>query len=293
MVKVFAKFAKNILCRNYYFEKIVNWIRIHGWDERAYFFNNLRNYSFDAKHPSKEMILSKEYFDRREDDIKRNILYLSDKKSIDIYEKSIKYRYTHNIKDAPIYEKDIYFCEDIIVPYLNNDEVFVDGGAFVGDTAIRFAKKNKYEYKRIISFEPDDYNYKMLSRLRLSKFSIMKKGLWNKETTLYFTNNGGCGSKIIEKGEGTDSINVCALDNVEECKDATFIKLDVEGSERYALEGAQNIIKNNKPKLAVCLYHSDADMIDLIEQVHNLNPEYKLFVRHHSRFAVETVLYAI
>jgi hypothetical protein len=50
----------------------------------------------------------------------------------------------------------------------------------------------------------------------------------------------------------------------------------------------------NKPKLAICLYHSDEDMIRIIEWVHENFPDYKLYIRHHSKYAIqETVLYAV
>ena len=71
------------------------------------------------------------------------------------------------------------------------------------------------------------------------------------------------------------------------------IKMDVEGSELDALEGAKQTILNNKPKLAVCLYHKTKDFIDIPNLIHNLVPEYKLYVRHHSFSVNETVLYAI
>jgi hypothetical protein len=83
------------------------------------------------------------------------------------------------------------------------------------------------------------------------------------------------------------------IDSIEECKNATFIKMDIEGAEWDALHGARETIVRNKPQLAICLYHSDEDMIRLVEYVHSLVPEYKLYIRHHSRSDVETVLYAI
>ena len=68
--------------------------------------------------------------------------------------------------------------------------------------------------------------------------------------------------------------------------------MDIEGSELPALKGAVNIIKRNKPKLAICIYHSDSDMIDIAEWIHTVVPEYRLFVRQHSWEITETVLYA-
>lgn len=154
-----------------------------------------------------------------------------------------------------------------------------------------FNKKAHGKYKKIIAFEPDTYNYECLSRLKQQNVIKKNIGLWDENRELSFTNGGGCGSKIF--GESTDSIKVMRLDDVEECRDATYIKMDIEGAERRALKGAENIIKQNHPKLAICLYHSDEDMICIPEYIHKLEPRYQIYVRHHSRYAVETVLYAV
>lgn len=90
-----------------------------------------------------------------------------------------------------------------------------------------------------------------------------------------------------------DVISVVSIDGCDECSEATFIKMDLEGAEQKALKGAEETIKRNKPKLAICIYHSDEDMIEIIDYLHNLVPEYKLYVRHHSTAAIETVVYAI
>ena len=60
-----------------------------------------------------------------------------------------------------------------------------------------------------------------------------------------------------------------------------------------ALHGAEQTIRRNHPKLAICLYHSPEDYIRLIQYIHSLNPNYQLYVRHHSTLWCETVLYAV
>lgn len=81
--------------------------------------------------------------------------------------------------------------------------------------------------------------------------------------------------------------------------------MDIEGAELNALKGAKETILRDKPKLAICLYHSDNDMLDIPEYIHSLVPEYKLYIRQHSEseqdnddirfgfFIIETVLYAL
>ena len=84
-----------------------------------------------------------------------------------------------------------------------------------------------------------------------------------------------------------------AIDHCKECQDATFIKMDIEGSELMALKGAQQIILRNRPLLAICIYHSDEDMLAIPEWMClNLN-DYKYYCRHHSYYKEETIIYAI
>ena len=69
--------------------------------------------------------------------------------------------------------------------------------------------------------------------------------------------------------------------------------MDIEGAEMSALQGASEVIRKNRPKLTICIYHSDEDLFRIAEYVHELVPEYKLYIRHHSKSDVETVLYAV
>ncbi len=85
-----------------------------------------------------------------------------------------------------------------------------------------------------------------------------------------------------------DSIdNVCWEDKV------TFIKLDIEGSELEALRGAEKIIRRDKPRLAISIYHKPQDYFEIPLYIRGLVPEYKLYIRHHKFNKNDTVLYAV
>jgi hypothetical protein len=73
----------------------------------------------------------------------------------------------------------------------------------------------------------------------------------------------------------------------------TFIKMDIEGSEIDALNGAAGIIRRDKPKLAVCVYHKPSDLWKIPLLVHNLQPKYQFYLRHYSNHLSDTVLYAM
>ena len=69
--------------------------------------------------------------------------------------------------------------------------------------------------------------------------------------------------------------------------------MDVEGAELESLKGAQKVIKRDKPKLAVCIYHKPEDILTLPLFIKKLVPEYKFYLRSYSNADNEMVLYAI
>ena len=73
----------------------------------------------------------------------------------------------------------------------------------------------------------------------------------------------------------------------------TFLKMDIEGSELAALRGAERIIREQRPKLAICVYHKPEDMWEIPGFILNCHPDYKLYLRHYSISYTETVLYAV
>lgn len=88
-------------------------------------------------------------------------------------------------------------------------------------------------------------------------------------------------------------INVDTLDDICAGKAVSFIKMDIEGAELPSLRGAEKVIEKYHPKLAICIYHSDSDMLEIPEYIMGKYPSYSLYVRHHSQCSAETVLYAI
>lgn len=192
--------------------------------------------------------------------------------------------------------KTQYF-EDGIISFEEN-EVFVDGGCFDMRTSNAFLKemdRRGLHCKRIYAFELDLKNAQKckynIDRLKLNNVKFIEAGLWNENKTLYFSVQGN-GSSHISKQTENYKVQVVALDSCVFEK-VTFIKMDIEGAELEALQGAEHIIKRDKPKLAICLYHKPEDIWEIPYYIKSLVPEYKLYVRHYSNCAGETVLYAV
>ena len=109
-----------------------------------------------------------------------------------------------------------------------------------------------------------------------------------------FSDTADVASHICD--DGLQRISVEALDQellVKRNEKVTFIKMDIEGAELETLKGARRIITEQKPKLAVCVYHKPEDIFTIPEYLRTLNPDYKFYLRHYTFAAWDTVLYAI
>ena len=58
----------------------------------------------------------------------------------------------------------------------------------------------------------------------------------------------------------------------------TFIKMDIEGAEKEALIGAEQIIRCHKPKLAICVYHKPEDIYVLPELINSFREDYRFYL---------------
>lgn len=72
-----------------------------------------------------------------------------------------------------------------------------------------------------------------------------------------------------------------------------YIKMDIEGGEIPALEGARNTIARQRPRLAISAYHKDDDLWTIRQKILELNPNYKLHFGHHTPVQWESVIYAV
>lgn len=263
-------------------------------------FFNWKNGWYLAKNPSDEMKEAQRYFIDHKDEIKQVLNILADEESKQTYIKILKYRQTMKHKDLPINAyRTQYFGNDFFEYGMG--EVFIDCGAFDGDSVRKFKKLMKRngitEYK-CVCFEPDDENYKALT-VNHSDAICYRSGVYSNNGQLLFRIGHGDDNNIIDEADKEHysdneitTISVLSIDETESCYNATYIKMDIEGSERMAIKGAQKTILRNKPKLAISIYHSNEDMVKIPLMIHELVPEYKLYVKHHSNGVPETVLYA-
>jgi FkbM family methyltransferase len=184
-------------------------------------------------------------------------------------------------------------------------EIFVDAGAYVGDSLERFIWSVNGVFREIHAFEPGKVQFdamvKRVARLQEEwAFSSQKVVLNNKALTAkngkFRLSNASCITQSsivngVSDGQSTMEIEGISLDSYFNGGNVSLIKVDVEGSEMLFLEGASRIIKKCRPRIALSVYHYPTDIFDLPRFVLQINPEYKLYLGHHSSQLMETVLY--
>lgn len=206
----------------------------------------------------------------------------------------------------------------------SDDEVYVDGGAFTGDTIGQFIRAVGGKFRRIHSFEPSSDNNraiaKMLSRLQdeylwplRPKVTLHEKGLWGSETTLLFNPSqllelDGTGASVnpasahmVDAGMTahlygkeqefaiSTQVHVTTIDAATN-REATFVKLEIEGSELQALHGARETIARNRPKMAISIYHKPEDLETLLDFVLETGQDYNLGFRQHNPWAPDAMV---
>lgn len=217
---------------------------------------------------------------------------LDDEISRKVYIERIKRVYIlSDISDVMQPEEEQYF--DKIVK-LTEREVFIDCGAYIGDTAAEFIKRTNGKYRQIYMFEAEESKYgQIMNSMKGYKYILYPFGVWSENAKLRFDAGGGSASKVLAADTQGEEIEAVALDGIEFDAPPTLIKMDIEGFEKQALLGASDLISKHTPKLAVCVYHKPEDLFELPLLIKEINPKYSLYMRHYSDHFAETVCYAI
>ncbi len=214
---------------------------------------------------------------------------LADEKSKEVFTKVINFKISFDFNFMEGFTNnhaEQYFDKDII-PKIE-DIVFLDGGGYIGDT-IPQIKNNFPDFKKIYCIEPNNLH-----------IGIAKKNFLN-EDKIEFINCGLGNKKLLNEDKQAvqnncehdfQATSINTIDNIVDEK-VDFIKLDIEGAEQDALEGAKETISNHHPILAICIYHKAEDWYKIPEIVLDIRDDYDLYLRHYMEGIYETVMYFI
>lgn len=239
---------------------------------------------------------------------------LGDEQSKYTYGELIRARVTDCIVKDSLYCANHYFAVDAFQE-ANHDEVFIDCGAYDGDSIIEYLENRKNVFGKCIAFEPDENNFRKLRRnlavewkrrglsedtLCLYPYGVDKKN--NISYVIKSASHEGMDAKLVDApfdnekydemtNSSTTTIRSVSIDEFVS-EPFHFLKADIESYEYRLLLGAENSIKKYRPKLTICIYHSALDFFQIPILIKKILPNYNLAIRHHSKDLSETVLYA-
>jgi FkbM family methyltransferase len=165
------------------------------------------------------------------------------------YEPSMVYVFDSPIKIVDsasfLFQYNEIFIQKIYKFNSDNTKPFIiDGGSNIGLAIVYW--KTLFPDSHIIGFEPDDNVFNVLDynikTLKLKNVEIVNKGLWDSDTTLYFSPDGSDGGRV-SSAETTTKIEVISLKNYLYNK-VDFLKLDIEGAEIKVLVDCSEYLKN-------------------------------------------------
>lgn len=225
-----------------------------------------------------------------------------DDTSKEIYDNLMYAKFTGNVTlMSNLYSGSSYFSFSKCLPN-NRDEIFLDAGAYVGDTLEKFINKSEGNFRKIYAFEPGELQFKairkrtnrLIEEWALCENSIVleKLGLSNENKTVYFNSDTSIlAANIISTEKTNNKIDIVSIDNYLEGSPITFLKADIEGEELNMLKGAMTTIKKYTPKIVLSIYHRPEDFITIPIFIKSIYSGYKFSLRHHSNNFTESVLY--
>jgi FkbM family methyltransferase len=230
------------------------------------------------------------------DRIRKAFNLMADDRSRSEFVAQLKFRAQGDFAALPSpVEGPIYFRDELF--QLGKRETLVDCGAFDGDTLNLFLEITANSFDRIIAFEPDPDNF-----IKLSGFVNSLPIQIRERIMLHQAATGAVHERVrMEVGSGPAShlgsgeceVECLTLDSVLREVPATFIKMDIEGSELSTLAGARDTIRRDNPILAISAYHRQSDLWNIPLLIHELNPGYSFYLRPHMLEAWDLVCYAV
>lgn len=191
--------------------------------------------------------------------------------------------------------------KQILIGVEPGDTVLDIGGCW-GDTALYFADKVGINGK-VYTFEFIPVNIDLFNKnIDLNPhlkpiINLIPNPVSDKTGDIIYFEDFGPSSQIkMEPFPGqTGSAKTISIDDFVDyhsIQKIDFIKMDIEGAEPIALKGAINTIKKHRPKLAIAIYHSMDDFVNIPKWINDLGLGYELFLGHYTIHMEETIIFA-
>lgn len=177
---------------------------------------------------------------------------------------------------------------------ISTEECFVDCGSYTGDTIQSFIAQTNNRFRKVIAFEADP---SVLPGLQTFMNGIGPRAVLHNAAVgahhgvVHFAGDG-IGGGCITAASGIE-VPCVRLDDALAKEHVSLIKMDIEGAELQALEGAHRVIWRDRPVLAICGYHKPDHLWRVLASLKNLAPDSALFLRSHCADGLDSVCYAV
>ena len=172
-------------------------------------------------------------------------------------------------------------------------DVVLDCGTYTGNTSLYFSCKVG-DAGHVYGFEAAPATFEKYRRNMSGKANVtpVQAAVCEFSGQTRFAGDAA-NAAIREDGVAVTAISLDDFCGQRGLTRVDFIKMDIEGAEARALDGARHTIRKHTPKMAVSAYHQEDDIIRLPGLILDINPAYRFKLRHFSRVECETVLYCI
>lgn len=160
---------------------------------------------------------------------------------------------------------------------INKGDVVLDLGTNLG-IFTRFALNKGAS--RVVCFEANPVMTTSLKKtfqeeIASGRVMVIEAPVWSHVSKVRFSGEGLTGKISEDRGIELETVTVDDIAQQLKLERVDFIKADIEGAERYALQGAAHILARFVPKLALCVYHLTDDPEAISSVVKTAYPLYK------------------
>ncbi len=224
---------------------------------------------------------------------------LSDEQSRREFRAQIRWRCLLDYDCLPASDdaREMYFPAGLFK--LLPQEVFVDCGAYDGDSIRAFLAASGGQFAGVYAWEADEANRSALNHWRAGldsavrdRLEILPYAVGARNERVRFCADGSAGSRVADLADARE-VECQTIDNILAEAAPTLIKMDIEGAEPEALRGAVRTMGRSRPVMAVCAYHRCEHLWELPRLLKEANPDYCIFLRRYAEDCWETVYYAV
>jgi FkbM family methyltransferase len=249
---------------------------------------------FPQEVNSKYWLAPRSFYQNKQAELSATLALLNDEKSRAIFLEIISLRTTFDLQWLRQPDRLRQYAP-LDLPTPQQPMRLIDGGSYTGDTLANLLDW-KMPLEAVACFEPEPANYRQICQWATDHLKGVRETLLLPcglgASTHWARFSSGAEAASTFDPQGNNLVQVVALDNILPEFAPTFLKLDIEGSEKEALQGASQLIRRFRPTLAICIYHKPEDLWEIPLWLHNLVPDYDFSIRYHGFNGFDIVLYA-